>query len=191
MYTLEELQKIVSQCKKCELHTTRTNTVFGQGNPNADIMFIGEGPGYNEDKMGIAFIGPAGQLFTKALEGIGMKREDIYIANIVKCRPPNNRDPKPDEMKACIPYLRWQFKLIKPKIIVCLGRIAAINIINLDIKITKERGKWIEKNGIWILPTYHPSAVLRDEKKKRPFWEDIKELEKKYRELIKNVSKED
>lgn len=186
MYTLDELKKITDRCRKCRLCEGRTNVVFGQGDPKADIMFIGEGPGREEDLKGEAFIGAAGKLLTKAIEAIGFKREEVYIANIVKCRPPNNRNPKEDEMETCIPYLRWQVKLIKPKIIVCLGSIAAKNIIDKNLRITKERGKWIEKKGCMILPTFHPAALLRDEGKKRPFWEDFKKIKAMYEELNKN-----
>lgn len=183
MYTLETLKNIADTCTKCPLHMGRTNGVFGQGNGNADILFIGEGPGFFEDQQGLAFVGPAGQLLTKAVEGIGLSRQSVYIANIVKCRPPNNRNPLREEMDACIPYLRWQVKLIKPKIIVCLGAIATTNIIDRDFKISKNRGTWLFKKGIWIMPTFHPSAVLRDEDKKRPFWEDFKEIRKKVDEI--------
>lgn len=183
MYTLESLKEIINNCHKCNLHSKRTNMVFGQGNNNADILFIGEGPGYQEDQSGIAFIGPAGQLLTKAIEGIGLRRDEVYIANIVKCRPPNNRNPIKEEMDACIEYLRWQVKIIKPKIIVCLGSISAKNIIDENIRITKDRGKLTQRKGIWLLPTFHPSAVLRDETKKRPFWNDFKLLKKKYEEI--------
>ncbi|GAA0180158.1 uracil-DNA glycosylase [Clostridium sediminicola] len=184
MYTLEEVQNYVYNCKKCKLHKSRTNIVFGQGNTNADIMFIGEGPGFYEDQKGEAFIGPAGQLLTKAINAIDMTREDVYFGNIVKCRPPKNRDPQSDEIAACMLYLRWQVKLIKPKIIVCLGRIAATNIIDSNLRITRDRGKWCHRKNTWIISTFHPSAVLRDELKKRPFWEDFKEIKNKYESLI-------
>ncbi|HHY91354.1 MAG TPA: uracil-DNA glycosylase [Clostridiales bacterium] len=183
MYTLEELKSIVANCKKCPLCLRRTNVVFGQGNPKGDILFVGEGPGYYEDQMGLAFVGPAGQLLTKAIEGIGYTRDEVYIANIVKCRPPNNRIPLKEEVNACIPYLRWQVKIIQPKIIMCLGAVAATNIIDPNFKITQERGKWYERKGIWIMATYHPSAVLRDALKKRPFWEDFKKLKEKHEEI--------
>ncbi|PAB58493.1 uracil-DNA glycosylase [Anaeromicrobium sediminis] len=183
MHNLDELKEMVEKCYKCRLGDTRNNLVFGQGNENADIMFIGEGPGYHEDMKGLAFVGPAGQLLTKALEGINLTRDQVYIGNIVKCRSPNNRNPKDDEMEACIQYLRWQVKIIKPKIIVCLGSISSKNIIDKNLRITKEREKWVYKKGIWIMPTYHPSAVLRDEKKKRPFWMDFKNIREKYEEI--------
>jgi uracil-DNA glycosylase family 4 len=186
MYTLEQLKNMTEDCQKCVLYRKRTKVVFGQGDPNADILFIGEGPGYYEDQKGLAFIGPAGQLLTKAIEGIGFKRKQVYIANIVKCRPPNNRNPMQEEMEACLPFLRWQVKLIHPRILVCLGAIAAKNIIDKNLKITVQRGQWKEKKGFWLLPTYHPSAVLRDETKKRPFWEDFKKIKKKYKELLED-----
>ena len=184
MYTLDELKQITYNCRKCKLYKGRTNVVFGQGSPEADIMFIGEGPGRDEDLQGIAFIGAAGKLLTKAIEAIGFKREQVYIANIVKCRPPNNRNPQEDEMEACIPYLRWQVKLIKPKIIVCLGSIAAKNIIDKNLRITRQRGQWIERKGYRIMPTFHPAALLRDPGKKKPFWEDFKEIKRMYEELM-------
>lgn len=190
MYTLEELKEFTLKCRKCILHKNRTNVVFGQGNSSADIMFVGEGPGYHEDQQGIAFIGPAGQLLTKAIQGIGLTREEVYIGNIVKCRPPNNRNPQRKEIEACIPFLRWQVKIIQPKIIVCLGAIAATNIIDPNLKITKQRGQWYYKKNIWIIPTYHPSAVLRDVLKKKPFWEDFKAIKKKYEEIKGETNEE-
>lgn len=184
MYTLDELKYIVSQCKMCELYKGRTKTVFGEGNEHARIMFIGEGPGYYEDKMGRPFVGKAGQLLDKMLESIELKREDIYIGNIVKCRPPNNRNPLEEECAVCIEYLRWQVKLIDPDIIICLGAVAARNIISTDFRITKERGNWVKKGKFHIMATYHPAALLRDERKKRDAWEDLKNLRAKYEEII-------
>lgn len=183
MYTLETVKKYCLNCNKCPLHATRTNVVFGEGNPNATIMFIGEGPGYNEDIQGRPFVGAAGQLLDKMLNAIDLKREEVYIANIVKCRPPNNRNPLYEEVKSCIEYLRWQVKLVNPKIIVCLGAVAAQNIISQDFKITRDRGKWVELGKFYVMPTYHPAALLRDENKKRPAWEDFKNIKKKYEEL--------
>ena len=173
---VEELKESCIDCKKCKLCTTRQNVVFGVGNEHADIMFIGEGPGGDEDRLGEPFVGKAGQLMNKAFDIVGIKREDIYIANIVKCRPPNNRDPEEDEIKACMDYLRNQVMIIKPKIIVLLGRIALQNILGKEYKITQARGKWIEKKGIMYLPTWHPAALLRDETKKIEFLKDLKEL---------------
>ncbi len=189
MYTLNQLNGFVKNCSKCDLYKERNHTVFGQGNENADIMFVGEGPGYYEDVEGVAFVGPAGGLLTKALNHIGIKREDVYIANIVKCRPPNNRNPLKEEMAACIQYLRYQFKIIKPEIIVCLGAIASVNIIDSSFKISKQRGKWIHKKNVWILPTFHPAAVLRDSAKEEPFFSDFLEIKRKHEELITSGGK--
>lgn len=175
---LEKLEKIVEKCNKCELCKNRTNSVFGTGNINADIMFIGEGPGADEDMEGIPFVGKAGKLMNQAFIGLGINRENVYIANIVKCRPPNNRVPSKQEAMICMDYLRNQVLLIKPKIIVLLGNTALKNIIGENYGITSSRGKWIEKKGIKYMPTFHPAALLRDESKKLDFWKDI-ELVKK------------
>ena len=176
---LEELESNINNCKKCKLCTTRKNIVFGVGNPNADIMFIGEGPGADEDEQGMPFVGKAGQLMDKCFNALDIKREEVYIANIVKCRPPQNRNPEPDECLACIDYLRNQVMIVKPKIIVLLGSIALKNILGEEYGITKSRGKWIEKKGIWYMPTFHPAALLRDETKKIDFWKDIKLVQEK------------
>jgi len=148
-------------------------------------MFIGEAPGYYEDLEGLPFVGKAGQLLDKMLAADNFLRDEVYIANIVKCRPPNNRDPEPSEQDSCIPYLKCQILLVKPKIICCLGRISAKKIIGDDFKITEDRGVWHEKNGYSVIATYHPSALLRDETKKRPAWEDFKMIRKKYDELTR------
>lgn len=177
-----ELVSVCNSCTKCQLSQTRHNVVFGVGNPNSDILFVGEGPGYYEDMQGVPFVGAAGQLLDKMLAAINLTRNDVYIANIVKCRPPGNRDPLPEERAACLPYLRLQFKFIKPKIIVCLGRIAAISIISDDFRITRSRGIWYNKKGIDIIATYHPSALLRDERKKRDAWTDFKSIRDKLKE---------
>ena len=180
MYSnLEELENSIKGCNKCKLCGGRNNIVFGVGNENADIMFIGEGPGADEDAQGIPFVGKAGQLMNKAFEGIGINRDKVYIANIVKCRPPQNRNPEKDEAEACIDYLRNQVMIIKPKIIVLLGNVALKNILGEEYGITKARGKWIEKKGIWYLPTFHPAALLRDESKKIDFWKDLKRIMEK------------
>ena len=181
--TLEELEKSIEDCKKCKLCNNRNNIVFGIGNKNAKIMFIGEGPGADEDIQGIPFVGKAGKLMNMAFEGIGIKRDDVYIANIVKCRPPANRNPENSEALACMDYLRNQVLLIKPKIIVLLGSVAIKNILGDDYGITNSRGKWIEKKGIWYLPTFHPAALLRDESKKIDFWRDLKLIKEKLKEL--------
>lgn len=174
--TLEELKQSLEDCKKCKLCSTRQNTVFGVGNPNADIMFIGEGPGGDEDRQGEPFVGKAGQLMNKAFDVVGIKREEVYIANIVKCRPPSNRDPENDEVAACMDYLRNQVMIVKPKIIVLLGRIALQNILGKEYKMTESRGKWIERKGIMYMPTWYPAALLRDETKKIEFLNDLKQV---------------
>ena len=173
----EDLEKSIIDCKKCKLCSNRSNIVFGQGNKNADIMFIGEGPGADEDAQGEPFVGKAGKLMNEAFKGIGIKREEVYIANIVKCRPPSNRVPEEDEAEACLNYLRNQVILVKPKIIVLLGSTALKNILGKEYSITNARGKWIEKKGIMYMPTWHPAALLRDENKKIEFWKDLKEVE--------------
>ena len=174
----EDLEKSILECKKCRLCTNRTNIVFGQGNKKARLMFIGEGPGADEDKQGIPFVGKAGQLMNNAFQALEINREDVYIANIVKCRPPSNRVPEDDEVQTCLNYLRNQVILIKPKIIVLLGSTALKNILGKEYGITTVRGNWMEKNGIKYMPTWHPAALLRDENKKIEFWQDLKEAKK-------------
>lgn len=174
----EDLEKSILECKKCRLCTNRTNIVFGQGNKKARLMFIGEGPGADEDKQGIPFVGKAGQLMNNAFQALEINREDVYIANIVKCRPPSNRVPEDDELQTCLNYLRNQVILIKPKIIVLLGSTALKNILGKEYVITAVRGNWMEKNGIKYMPTWHPAALLRDENKKIEFWQDLKEAKK-------------
>lgn len=172
--TLEEINEEVKKCNKCKLCNNRTNTVFGIGNPNARLMFIGEGPGLDEDMQGEPFVGKSGKLMNEAFKGLGISREEVYIANIVKCRPPNNRNPEKEEAIACMDYLRNQVMLIKPEIIVLLGSVALKNILGDEYGITKSRGKWIVKKDIKYLPTFHPAALLRDESKKIYFWNDLK-----------------
>ena len=174
----EDLEKSILECKKCRLCTNRTNIVFGQGNKKARLMFIGEGPGADEDKQGIPFVGKAGQLMNNAFQALEINREDVYLANIVKCRPPSNRVPEDDEAQTCLNYLRNQVILIKPKIIVLLGSTALKNILGKEYGITAVRGNWMEKNGIKYMPTWHPAALLRDENKKIEFWQDLKEAKK-------------
>lgn len=176
--TFEELKEGIKDCRKCKLCNNRNNIVFGSGNENADIMFIGEGPGADEDIQGKPFVGKAGKLMNCAFEGIGINREEVYIANIVKCRPPSNRNPEKDEVEACLDYLRNQVLLVKPKIIVLLGSVALKAILGEEYSITKSRGKWIEKKGIKYMPTFHPAALLRDSQKKIYFWNDLKEVMK-------------
>lgn len=175
----EELEQSIINCKKCRLRENRNNIVFGTGNKEADIMFIGEGPGADEDTQGIPFVGKAGILMDKALEGLGIKREELYIANIVKCRPPSNRVPNDDEAAECLNYLRNQVILVKPKIVVLLGSTALKNILGKEYSITAARGKWIEKKGILYMPTWHPAALLRDENKKIEFWKDLKQIKER------------
>ncbi len=180
---LEELKQSIVNCQKCKLCKTRNNIVFGSGNSNAKIMFIGEGPGGDEDRTGEPFVGKAGKLMNMAFDVVGIKRDEVYIANIIKCRPPANRDPEEDEIKACMDYLRNQVMIVKPKIIVLLGRIALQNILGKEYKITSTRGKWIEKKEILYMPTWHPAALLRDETKKIEFLKDLKEVIKKQNNL--------
>ena len=179
----EELEEVVKQCRKCRLCETRKNVVFGVGNREADIMFIGEGPGADEDAQGEPFVGKAGKLMNMAFDMLGIKREEVYIANIVKCRPPNNRNPQDDEAENCLDYLRNQVILIKPKIIVLLGSVALKNVLGKEYGITASRGKWIEKKGILYMPTWHPAALLRDENKKIDFIKDLKQVIKRYNEI--------
>ena len=179
----EELEAEAKQCTKCKLCKNRNNVVFGTGNKNATLMFIGEGPGADEDIQGIPFVGKAGKLMNLAFEAIGLKREDVYIANIVKCRPPSNRNPEDDEATACLDYLRNQVILVKPKIIVLLGSVALKNILGKEYGITASRGKWVEKRGILYMPTWHPAALLRDETKKIDFIKDLKLVMKALEEI--------
>ena len=169
----DNLARKCAECDACPLHKTKTNVVFGCGNKNADIMFIGEAPGEQEDLQGIPFVGPAGKFLDKYFSAVGLSREDVYIANILKCRPPKNRDPLPEEEDVCINHLRNQLSLIKPKIIVCLGRIAAKRLIKEDFKITAEHGIWFEKSGYKICAVYHPSALLRDLSKREDMLKDL------------------
>ena len=172
--TWEELEKSIENCNKCKLYQGRTNIVFGTGNKNADLMFIGEGPGADEDLQAEPFVGKAGQLMNKAFDALSIEREKVYIANIVKCRPPQNRNPEKEEAMACMDYLRNQVMLVKPKIIVLLGSVALKNILGEEYTITSARGKWVENKEIWYMPTFHPAALLRDDSKKIDFWRDLK-----------------
>lgn len=183
MLNWEELENLCSNCIRCGLCTGRTNVVFGDGNRNADIMFIGEGPGEQEDLQGVPFVGAAGKLLDDMLRIIDLDRSRYYIANIVKCRPPQNRDPQEQEQDACIDYLRNQVALVQPKIIVCLGRIAAQRIIDPQFRITKEHGSWTIRNGIWFTALYHPSALLRDLSKKPDTFEDLLRIRDKLSEV--------
>lgn len=183
--SLEQLNKMISDCTRCALHKGRTNFVFGSGNPNADVMVIGEGPGAEEDKQGLPFVGRAGQLLTDILKAIKFSREEVYIGNIVKCRPPNNRVPLPDEMDACIPYLNKQIELIKPKLILCLGLTAAKGLLKKKESLTALRGKVFDYNGIKVMVTFHPAALLRNPNWKRDCWTDVQKFRMLYDEIIK------
>ena len=178
-----ELKNTCLSCTKCGLCETRHNVVFGVGPENADVMFIGEGPGEQEDLKGEPFVGAAGKLLDDMMSIIDLDRTNSYIANIVKCRPPRNRDPLETEQEACIGYLRNQVALIRPKIIVCLGRISATRLIRPDFRITREHGQWVEKNGIWMTAIYHPSALLRDVSKRPETFDDLISLREKIREV--------
>ena len=183
MDSWESLRAECLRCRGCGLWETRTNVVFGVGNPKAEIMLIGEGPGQHEDEQGIPFVGRAGQLLDDMLEIIGLDRTKVYIANVVKCRPPQNRDPLNVEQDACIGWLRRQTALLRPKIIICLGRVAAKVIIKEDFKITSEHGQWFQRGGVQMTAIYHPSALLRDVNKRPETFEDLKSIQAKVREL--------
>ena len=186
----EELEKSIVNCQKCKLCQNRNHIVFGEGNKEADLMLIGEGPGADEDMQGLPFVGKAGQLMNKAFQGLALNRKEVYITNIVKCRPPSNRVPEADEATACLDYLRNQVMLVKPKIIVLMGSTALKNVLGKEYGITSARGKWIEQKGIRYMPTWHPAALLRDENKKVEFWKDLKEVVKEYEALKQNKEKE-
>ena len=180
----EQLKQTCLVCEKCDLCCTRTHVVFGTGNPNAEVLFIGEAPGRNEDEQGLPFVGRSGQLLDKYLFAIDLDRaSNCYIANIVKCRPPRNRDPLNVEQDACIGWLRRQTALLRPKLIVCLGRIAAKAIIKEDFKITAEHGKWFQRGGVQMTAIYHPSALLRDVEKRPETFVDLKAIQAKVREI--------
>lgn len=183
MYTYEELKGFVDHCSRCELCRTRNHSVMGKGNLHSPILFIAEAPGRNEDRDGVPFTGRSGELFDRLLREIEMKREEIYLTNIVKCNPPGNRNPHPNEQEACIPYLKYETLLLRPKIIVCLGRIAAQRIIRPDYRITKEHGVFLERKNTWLTAVYHPSAVLRDETKLPQMQEDFRKIRKKLEEV--------
>jgi DNA polymerase len=180
--TLEILNEAIKDCHKCDLWQTRTNLVFGTGNPDAKLMIIGEAPGADEDETGLPFVGRAGQLLTKMLAAINFSREEVYICNILKSRPPNNRDPKPDEVAACEPYLWKQILLVKPKIILCLGRIAGTNLLKLQQPLGKMRGDIHDFYGTQVIVTYHPAALLRNPDWKHGAWEDLKKVRRLYDE---------
>ena len=178
-----ELTAQVRACEKCGLCRGRLHTVLGEGNPTADLMFIGEGPGAEEDRLGRPFVGRSGELLTRMVHAIGLERSEVYIANIVKCRPPGNRNPLPEEAEACLAYLRMQVALVRPKVVALLGRVACEYTIREPIAVTREHGKWFERKGVWMMPTFHPSFLLRDPSYKRAAWEDFQKLRDKLKEV--------
>ncbi len=178
---LAALAEVVAPCRRCRLCEGRNKTVFGSGDPDADLMFIGEGPGAEEDRQGLPFVGRAGELLTRIIEAIDMTRQQVYIANIVKCRPPGNRDPQPDEVTACRPYLEKQIALVQPRFLVALGRIAAQTLLGTDMPIGRMRGQWFQVFGVPTMVTYHPAALLRNPALKRPTWEDMQQVRDRLR----------
>ena len=174
--TLDEIRKELGECRRCKLHRTRNTIVFGEGNKRAKLMIIGEGPGYEEDVQGKPFVGRAGQLLTKILQSIHLQREEVYITNIIKCRPPQNRNPEPDEIQSCHPFLQKQIHAIQPKVICALGTFAAQTLLKTNAKITALRGRFQEINGIKVIPTFHPAYLLRNPERKREVWEDMKQI---------------
>lgn len=188
--SLGELRAECEKCEKCELCRTRTNLVFGTGNENAEVLFIGEAPGRDEDLSGVPFVGRSGQLLDKYLDAVGLDRNrNIYIANILKCRPPDNRDPNGNEQERCIPWLREQVRVIRPKIIVCVGRIAAQKIIGEKFLVSKQHGEFFERNGVLLMGTYHPAALLRNPNNKPLAFEDFLKLREKIKEVCPETYK--
>jgi DNA polymerase len=181
--SLEEIRQVLGDCRRCKLHAHRTHIVFGVGNPQADLVFVGEAPGADEDAQGEPFVGRAGQLLTRMIEAIGLKREQVYICNVLKSRPPNNRTPEPDEIAACEPFLIAQLKAIKPKLICALGAIAAANLLKTKVPLSKLRGKFHDYQGIPLLVTYHPAYLLRNPNEKKSAWQDLQLLQKEYLRL--------
>ena len=178
-----QLYNEIGNCEKCKLCQTRTNVVPGEGDPHARLMFIGEGPGQEEDRQGRPFVGRSGELLTRMIQAIGIERTEVYICNVVKCRPPRNRDPEPDEVAACLNYLRAQVALVRPRVVVLLGRVACQHTLNERVSITRDHGRWYERKGVWFMPTFHPSALLREPANKRDAWEDFQKVREKLKEL--------
>lgn len=179
----QELMARCRDCRACPLGESRKNNVFGTGDVSASLMFVGEAPGEQEDNTGIPFVGAAGKLLDRYLYAVDLPRDKVYIANILKCRPPHNRDPEEGEQDACIGYLREQFRLIRPRVVVCLGRIAAMRLIRPDYRITREHGQWVQKGGVWMTAVYHPSALLRDLSKREDMLRDMWSIRQKLAEL--------
>ena len=174
--TLDSIRAEIGDCQRCKLAPQRTNIVFGSGNPGAELVFVGEAPGYDEDQQGLPFVGRAGQLLTKIIESINLKREDVYICNVLKCRPPDNRNPEPDEVASCNPFLKKQLATIRPKIVCCLGTFAAQTVLQMAAPISKLRGKFFDMEGMRVIATFHPAYLLRSPDKKREVWEDMKQI---------------
>lgn len=181
--TLEDLREAVLECRRCDLRSGCRGVVFGEGDPRANLMLVGEGPGAVEDELGRPFVGPAGKLLDKILEAAGFARREVYIANIVKCRPPGNRLPTPEEAARCLPNLKAQIRVIAPRLIVCLGALSTQIMVDAKARITSARGTWYERKGLRIMPTFHPAALLRDPSKKRAVWEDFKKVRAAYEDL--------
>ena len=173
---LDDIRAEIGDCQRCKLAPTRTHIVFGSGNPHAELVFVGEAPGYDEDQQGLPFVGRAGQLLTKIIESIDLKREDVYICNVLKCRPPENRNPEPDEVASCNPFLRKQLAAIRPKIVCCLGTFAAQTVLQTAAPISRLRGKFFDLDGMRVIATFHPAYLLRSPEKKREVWEDMKQI---------------
>ena len=186
----EQIERMIQNCRRCGLCQQRHSIVLGEGNRKAEVMLVGEGPGADEDAQGRPFVGKAGQLLDKMFSAIDMRREDLYITNVVKCRPPGNRTPLDEEARACLPILRMQYRLIRPKIVVCLGATATRHVYDPEARITRVRGQWLEKGGTLFLPTYHPAALLRDESKKKDVWQDLQSIQQTYAEIKAKQFKE-
>ena len=179
----ETFEQELRDCSRCGLCRQRTNIVPGEGDPKARLMFIGEGPGADEDRLGRPFVGRSGQLLDRMIAAIGLERGETYICNVVKCRPPGNRNPAPEEAAACLPFLRQQVALVRPRVIVLLGKVAARYTLNEEIFITRDHGRWFDRRGTWMMPTFHPSALLRDPAQKRAAWEDFQKVRAKLDEI--------
>jgi uracil-DNA glycosylase family 4 len=181
---LQHIKQLSLSCRQCQLRSGCRGVVFGEGNPQADLMLVGEGPGQTEDELGRPFVGVAGQLLDKIIQSVGFVREEVYITNVIKCRPPYNRTPKKEEMDVCSTWLMQEIRQIKPKIIVCLGSVASKQLIDPDFRIMRQRGIWLDFEGIKVIATFHPAALLRDPSKKRPVWEDFKQIRVVFDRLV-------
>ncbi len=177
--TLDELREILGECKRCPLHAGRNKVVFGEGSPRAELLFVGEGPGEDEDRIGRPFVGEAGRLLTRIIDAMGLSRSDVYICNVMKCRPPRNRNPEVPEIAACLPFLRRQIDLVKPKVICTLGRVAGEELLGKTFTVTRDRGAWYEYGGVPVMPTFHPAYLLRNPAAKRHVWEDVQKVMKR------------